>query len=457
MDSRMKILIAGAGKIGHSVATILAQEGHDITVIDRDPEIVTLLSNTLDVICVEGSATNPETLREAGAAEADLLLAATEQDEVNMICGISARKLGTRHVVARVRDPEYLSQTEFLREALGLSVLLNPEYECAKEISRILHFPSAVRVDSFSKGSLEIIEYRVREGGRLDGIPLKQLQQQSGARVLIGVVERGGEALIPNGNFVLHPGDKLSITGTTNELRRFFIATGLYKKPVRRVIIMGGGRIAVYLTRLLLESGMDVTLIERSRERCDQLCDLIPKARVTWGDATRSDVLLEDGLNRADAFVALTGDDGDNIITSLYAKSCHVDKIVTKVNRDHYTEILESSGLECIVSPKDLIAQQLARYVRAMSNSRGSSMETMYRLADGKVEALEFKVREDAACVGVPLRDLRLKPNILVCAVIRGSHSIIPDGNTRIFPGDHAVVVTAAGRLNDIDAMVEES
>ncbi len=457
MEALMKVIIAGAGKIGHSVAATLAAEGHDVTVIDRDPETIGVLSNALDVICVEGSATNPETLLEAGAAHADLLVAATQLDEVNMVCGISARQLGTKHVVARIRDPEYLSQTEFLREALGLSVIVNPEYECAKEISRILHFPSAVRVDSFSKGSVEIVEYWVRPGGKLDGLQLKQLPQQSGAKVLVGMVERGGEAIIPNGGFTLRSGDRLSITGSTGELRRFFMATGLYKRPVRRVIIMGGGRIAVYLARMLLESGMTVTIIERSRERCDRLCDLVPKVRVICGDATRRDVLLEEGLLNADAFVAVTGDDGDNIITSLYAQSCQVGKIVTKVNREHFSEILESSGLESVVAPKNLVTQQLARYVRAMSNSLGSSIETLYRLADGKVEALEFKVREDAACLNVPLKDLKLKPNILLSAVIRGSRSLLPDGNTRLLAGDHAVVISAAGRLHDLDDILEDS
>ena len=441
----MKIIIAGAGKIGHAVAAILAEEGHDVTIIDRDPDTISTLSNELDVICVEGSATNPETLREAGAGHADLLLAATEQDEVNMVCGISARKLGTRHVIARVRDPEYLHQTEFLREALGLSVIVNPEYECAKEISRILRFPGAVRVDAFSKGSVEIVEHRVPAGGKLEGVALKELVQRFGAKVLVGVVERGGEALIPNGNFVLQAGDRLSITGSSRELRRFFMAIGQYKRPVRRVMIMGGGRSSVYLTRMLQESGMSVTVVERDRERCDLLCDLIPEAHIVCGDATRSDVLLEDGLSSTDAFVALTGEDGDNIITSMYARSCGVGKIVAKVNREHFSELLENSGLDSIVTPKEIVAQQLARYVRAMSNSMGSSMETLYRLADGKVEALEFKVSEGSACVDIPLKDLKLKPNILISAIIRGSKSIIPDGSSRILPGDHAVIVTAAG------------
>ena len=451
----MKIIIAGAGKVGSTVAAMLAVEGHDITLIDKDSRMIEKISNELDIICVEGSATNSETLIEAGAAEADLLLAATKDDEVNMICGISARKLGTSHVIARIRDPEYLQQTEFLREALGLSVIVNPEYECASEISRILRFPSAVRVDAFSKGSAEIVEYRVIEGDRLNGMQLKDLPSAFGAKVLVSVVEREGDAIIPNGGFMLKNGDKLSILGSSRELRRFFVAAGQYKKPVRKVMIMGGGRIAVYLTRLLVESGMSVSVVERNAERCELLCDLIPEAQIIHGDATLSEVLLEEGIRSADAFVALTGDDGDNIITSMYARRCSVGKIVTKVNREHFSEILESSGLECVVSPKELVAQQLTRYVRAMNNSLGGSMETMYRLADGKVEALEFKVNSDAACVGKPLKALKLKKNILISAVIRGDQSIVPDGGTVILPGDHAVIITEAGRLNDIDEIVE--
>lgn len=451
----MKIIIAGAGKIGFSVASILSDEGHDITVIDNNPSTINNLSNNLDVICIEGSATNSETLREAGAADADLIMAAMRSDEMNMVCGISARKLGTRHVIARIRDTGYLRQTEFLREALGLSVIVNPELECAREISRILRFPSAIRVDAFSKGSAEIIEHRVIPGSKLDGMQLKDMLSAFNSKVLIGVVERGGEALIPNGNFTLQAGDLFSATGDTRELRRFFTAAGQYRKPVRSVMIMGGGRIAVHLSRLLQDVGISVTIVEADRQRCDELCDLLPDARIIYGDATRGDILLEEGLKAADAFVALTGDDGDNIITSLYAKRCGVGKIVVKVNREYYSDILESSGLDSVVTPKTLISQQLARYVRAMSNSVGSSMETLYRLAEGKVEALEFKVAEGAACVGVPLKTLRLKPNILISAIVRGNRTIIPDGETVISPGDHAVIVTRSGWLKNLDSIVE--
>ena len=453
----MKIVIAGTGKVGRTVAAVLSEEENDVTIIDMDPETVSLVSNDLDVICVEGNAADPEALRGAGVASADLVVAATEKDEVNMVCGIASRKLGAKHVIARIRDPLYLHQVAFLRDAMGLSQIINPEYECAKEISRILRFPGASRVDAFSKGSVEIVEHRIPEKGALDGVALRDLGTRFGARVLVALVEREGNALIPNGSTVLHSGDRLSITGSSRELRRFFVAIGEYKRPVRRVMIMGGGRTAVYLTRLLEESGIDVTIVERSRERCDLLCDLVPQAHIVCGDATFSDVLQEDGIATADGFVALTGDDGDNIITSLYARSCRVEKVVTKVNHEHFADILNDSGLDSIVSPKEIVALQLARYVRGLSDSAGSSVETLYRLVDGKVEVLEFQVLEESACVRVPLRELRLRDNILISALIRGSRTILPNGSTVIMPGDHAIVVKAAGRLRSLDEILESA
>ena len=452
----MKIIIAGGGKVGYAVAATLAGEGHDITIIENDPENISTLANTLDVICVEGSATNPETLRDAGAANADLLLAATQKDEVNMICSVAAHKLGTSHVIARIRDPEYLRQGEFLRETLGLSQIVNPEYECAKEISRVLRFPTAARVDVFSQGSIEIVEYKVPEGGRLEGIRLKELPQKHGARVLIGLVEREEETVIPNGEFVLQAGDRLSMTGTSRELRRFFESIGAYKHPVRHVMIVGGGRIAVYLTRLVEESGIRVTIIEKEANQCERLCDLLADTTIVHGDPTHTDILLEEGLRNVDAFVALTGDDSSNIITSMFAKTCHVEKIVTKIDREHYAGILEDYGIDSVITPRELVAQQLIHYVRALNVSEGSSMETLHLLADGKVEALEFKVQEGAACTGIPLRDLKLRKNILISAVIRNGKAQIPDGSTVIRPGDHAVVITTAGRLTRLDEIVED-
>lgn len=452
----MKIIIAGAGKIGRSVARSLALEGHDVTIIDSEPDTIASISNELDVICIEGSATNSETLAEAGASEADLLVAATGSDEINMVCGISAHKLGAAHVIARVRDPQYMQQKEFLREALGLSVIVNPEYECAQEISRILRFPSAVRVDSFSKGSLEIVEHRVQAGSVLDGLALRELPSKIKAKVLVSLVERGHEVIIPNGSFVIKADDMLSITASAKELRRFFIAIGSYKKPVKNVMIMGGSRIGVYLARLLHENGMDITIIEHSRERCEELCDLVPETNIVCGDASRSDVLLEEGLRSADAFIALTGEDGDNIITSLYAQRSGIGKIVTKVNRESFSEILEAAGLDSVVNAKEVVAEQITSYVRGLHNSIDSgTVETLYKLADGSAEALEFRVSSGAKCLGIKLRDMKLKQNVLIAALIRGSESIIPDGSTEIMAGDHAVVVAPTGLLTDVDSILK--
>ncbi len=451
----MKIVIAGAGRIGGTVAKVLSDEGHDITLIDHDPDTIQYISNSMDIICLEGNAADPEALREAGVSEAELILAATEKDEVNMICGIAARKLGAQHVIARIRDPLYLHQTEFLRDVLGLSQIVNPEYELAKEISRTLRFPGASRVDSFSKGSVEIVEHKIPENGVLIGMALKDLPRSFGHKVLVALVERDGHALIPNGNTVLKQGDRLSITGESKELRKFFVTIGQYKKPVKRVMIVGGGRTTIYLVRLLRENNIDVTVIERDRAICEELCDQIPEAHIVCGNATHSDVLQEDGITAVDGFVSLTGDDGDNIITSLFAKSCKVGKVITKVNSEHFAEILLDSGLESIVSPKKIVAEQLARYVRAISNSVGSSMETLYRLVDGKVEVLEFRVEDNSRCIGIPLKDLKLRENVLISAVIRGRNSIIPNGSTEIYPGDHAIVVAASGHLQRLDDILE--
>ena len=450
----MKIIIAGAGRVGFVLAQSLEAEGHDITLVDRDAETIEHASNELDVICCLGSATNPDTLREAGAETADILMAVTESDEVNMICALAARRLGAKYIVARIRDPEYLSQTEFLREAIGLSVIVNPEYECAKEISRILRFPNAVRVDTFSKGSVEIIDYRVPEKSPLHGMSLRDVARRFGTKVLVTVVERGEEASIPHGDFALRSGDKLSLLGESKEMRRFFSAVGGKRKRIKNVMIMGGSRTSVYLADLLEDNGISVTVLDRSRERCNELCDLIPRARVVCGDATHDQVLLEEGVRSADAFVALTGDDGDNIVTAMYAKRCGVPKTVVKVNMRHFSGMLDGEN-DSMNTPKEIVAQQITSFVRAISNSAAwGSIETMHKLAGGKIEALEFQVGEGARCIGIPLCELKLRRGVLISAIIRGEKTLIPNGLTVIEKGDHTVVVAPAGMLKDINDMV---
>ena len=452
----MKIIIAGAGKIGYAAARLLVEEGNDVTIIDNNATVISGFADSLDAICYVGNATNSETLELAGARDADILFAATETDEVNMISCISAKKLGTKHVIARVRDPEYLNQEDFLRNTLELSMTINPEYECAKEIARILRFPGASRIDTFAGSSTEITEMRVRGESALSGMKLKEIPARFGAKVLISVVERGDEAIIPNGEFCLQEGDQLSVTGDSKELKRFFVATGSYKRPVRKAMIMGGSRMAVYLANILEADGISTTIVERDYNHCQELIDQLPMVSIINGDATKSDVLLEEGVSSSDAFIALTGDDGDNIITSMYVSRLGVNKVITKINRTVFAGILENSELDTVVSPNDVVAQQVARFIRAMGASQGESMETLYRLADGKVEALEFIAAEAASYLETPLKQLKMRRGIILGAIIRGRKSIVPNGETVISPQDHMIVIAPCGAVRNISDIFED-
>lgn len=452
----MKIIVAGVGKVGYTVAQQLAEEGHDITIIDSNPAKIRRASNQLDVISIEGNGASVELLGEAGVTTADMFIAATGQDEVNMVCCLAAGRLGAKHTVARIRSPEYLSQREFLRETMGLSMAINPDLEAAAEISRILQFPTAVRVESFAHGRVDLVTYHIPDGSSLDGLSLKKMGDKFRGKVLVCAVERGEDVCIPNGDFVLKAGDWISIAGPQVELRSFFMSVGAYKKPVHSVIIMGGSRIAIYLTKLLTAAGIRVTIIERDKAKCNLLAELLPKAKIILGDATRREVLIEEGLRATDAFVALSGFDEDNIIISMYANSIGVGKVVTKINEEHFAEMLDKTSLDCTVCPKLLVAQQITRYVRAMENSEGSSVETLYRLVDRRVEALEFSVSPGARASGIPLKKVSLRPGILIAAIIRDGKGMIPDGNSVIRPGDRAIVITTNAGLNSLDDILSE-
>ena len=445
----MKIIIVGGGKSGFALASALSDEGHNVTIIDNSEEVVSYISNTLDVICVQGSGTDPDVLRDSGVESADLLIATMRSDETNMICGIAARRLGTKHIIVRVSAPQYVKQSEFLRETLGLSVVINPEYECAKEISRIIKFPSASHVSTFSRCQLEIAEYRIPEASPLKGLTLKNLPK-FGAKVLISVVERGDEAVIPRGDFLLEENDRLNVFGSAAELRKFFNAVGAYASRISNVLIMGGSRIAIYLARMLCDLDIGVTIVEKDKEKCESLTDLVPGASIIYGDATHDDVLLEAGLRNCDSFVAVSGENGDNIITSLYAKTKTKGKIITQVTREHFADISESAGLDSIVIEKELMAEQIIRYVRAMGNSEGSSMETLYLLADGKAEAAEFYIDKNAPCIGTPLKDLKLRNDVLFLSVIRDNKAMVPGGLTVLKPGDYAIIVSPRMTVKNI-------
>ena len=422
----MKIVIIGNGKIGSNLAALLVQEGHDITVVDCDETHLRKSQNTLDVMCIEGNGATAETQLEAGADKATLLIAATPYDEVNVLCCLIGKRLGTKKTISRVRMPEYYQQMHLIREDLGLSMVINPELSTADEIMRVLVFPSAAKVEVFGKGKLELVEYRLPDFPWLENITLVELYKK-----------------IPSGDFALQEGDRIHVAASHRNIERFFRASGFMKDKVRTVMIVGGGRVGYYLSKQLLAVGMKVKLIEKDRERCEELSDLLPKAIVICGDGTDQDLLIEEGVLEVDGFVALTGIDEENMIISLFAKDSTNAKVVTKVSRENYIDLSSELGLDCVVSPKSLTMGNVLSYVRSLESTAGSEIESLYHLVGDQVEAIEFRVKERIPdLVGVPLKDVQLKKNILICAIIRKREIIIPDGSAVIELGDSVVIVS---------------
>ena len=451
-ETAMKIVIAGAGKVGFTVALRLCREGHDITLIDEKREPLEAAANAMDAMGVCGSCASPATLREAEIDEADVFIAATGNDEANLVACQFARKMGARHTVARLRNQEYLDSGESLREIMDLNLTINPDYITAGEISRVLQFPAATQVDSFPDCELEIVTFRISEHSRLNGVALTKLPSLISHKVLICAAERGGKVSIPDGSFVLQTGDLISVTAPPKVLRKFFIAAGAYQKPVKNVLILGGSRIAVYLTHLLEATGVKVTIIEHSNTRCQVLAELLQSADVICGDGTDTTVLAQSGLKNADGFVALTNLDEENIILSMYAEKSGVEKVVSKINNEKFTDLLRDVFPDTTLSPKNLVAERIEGYVRGLAHaSEESTIEALYYLGSQDVMATEFVVGAKAACIGRTLAEIRLKPGVLIAAVVRGGSSFLPDGKTVLAPGDKAVVVTARRSIFKLD------
>jgi len=455
----MNIVIVGDGKVGYTLTRLLSEEEHDITVIDNHAAALTSTMNAQDVNCIEGNGVSYTVQREAGVPNADLLIAATSADEINMLSCMVAKKLGAKHTIARVRDPEYQQQMVFLKDELGLSVSVNPEQAAASEISRLLRFISALKVEPFAKGRIELVEFKVRDGSPLHGLPLFEMYGKYKLKVLVCAAQRKGEIIIPRGDFVINEGDKLTILATPKDISAFFRAVGTFQRKVKDVIIVGGGRIAYYLTKLLVDSGIRVKIIEKNLDRCNMLSEMLPKASIIHGDGTDHELLHEEGLDNVDALIALTGIDEENIILGMYAKTCEVDKVVAKVNNTRLVAMLESTdtGIESFISPKDIAANRIISYVRAMSNATGSNVETLYKLVEDKVEALEFRVRPGSHCVGIPLKEMPIKKSVLIGAIIRNGICIIPGGDDAIFVGDSVIVVTTDIGLNELDNILKEA
>lgn len=453
----MKIVIVGDGKVGFALTAQLAQEGHDIVVIDNNKKVLQESAEQLDVMVVHGNGAGVKAQKQAGVEDADLLIAATSADEINLLCCIVARKLGSAHTIARVRNPEYVEQIYFLKDELGLSMTINPERAAAREISRLLQFPSFLKRDSFAKGRAEIVEMVIKEGSVLEDKLLSELYQIAKVQVLVCAVKRGGRAYIPDGSFRLMRGDRIFVTAPTHNLARLIKHLGLQTQKIREVILVGGSSIAYYLAMDLFLNGIRVKIIESQADRCLELAELLPKAMIIHGDGANQSVLLAEGIEKTDAVVTLTNLDEENFLVSMYANYLKVPKVITKINRTEFNDIFQDKGIDCVVSPKLLTANDIVRYVRAMQNKTGDSMITLHRIADDMAEAMEFPVTEETRHLGETLIKIRLRPNILIACINRRGKIIIPKGDDTIELNDTVIVVTTAEqRINELNDIFED-
>ena len=447
----MKIVIIGDGKVGYKLAKQLSSEKYDKILIDNNEENLRKSIERMDVFCVAGEGGSVEVQQRADVPHADLVIACTSTDECNMLSCLIARRLGARHTIARVRNPIYYKQIDFLKKDLHLSMVVNPELIVAGDITRLLLFPDASKVETFVKGRVELVEFPIH-CGKLEGLSLSELYARFQVQVLVCAVESGETVLIPDGDYILKAGDKLHIAASHQNMEQFFKKIALRKEKIKNAMICGGGRVAYYLASQLCNLGMNVKIIERNRERCEELCELLPKATIINGDATEHDLLIEEGIEKTDAFIALTGMDEENIIMSLFASKQSVSKVIVKINEDRRAMMIDELGLDSIVSAKTATADAILGYVRARRNSQCSAnVETMYQLLDGRVEALEFIIKSENAYTGVPLKDLNLKVNNIIACIARGRKIIIPNGDDSIQVGDSVVIITMTKQIRDLD------
>lgn len=453
----MNIIVIGAGRIGTALAERLTAEGHSITLIDKNEERLSYAANNLDVMTVPGNGADYYIQTRAEVGSADLLIAVTSNDAVNMLCCLTGKKLGVKNTVARVRTMEYYRQMVFLKDELRLSLAFNPEMYTADEISRILRFPSAEKVDSFAKGRAELVEFTVGSESCLIDFPLNRFGSKFGSGILVCAVNRQNQIMIPKGDYVIKEGDTIHLVGAPTEITAFFKSVGIYKKGVRSVILLGGSRIAIYLSNILLNMGIRVKIIEQKPENCDELKKLLRKADIINGDGTNPELLEEEGIRDTDAFVALTGSDQNNIITSIFAAKSGARKVITKVNDDHYRTMIGLQALESCVTPKDIAADYIVQYVRAIQNSLETrGIESLHKIAGGKAEALEFSVTEKDRNIGKPLKALSARPGTLLAAIIRNNSCIIPGGEDFVKPGDSVIAVTIKPGMQRFDDIFEE-
>lgn len=446
----MNIIIAGCGKLGFTLAEQLCEENHDVVVIDKNQYILDEVAEMLDVQVLRGNCTIYHVLKEAGVEQCDLVIASTGQDEVNLLTCLIAKQASDCETIARVRNPEYVHEIPFLKNELGLALTVNPERAAAVEILKLIQIPSASEIDSFAKGRVNVVRVQVLPGSPLDQLTLLDFHSKICENALVCVVSRGQEAIIPKGDFHLQANDIIYVALSMSSMNEFFKRSGLKYKPIKDVMIAGGGTIAYYLAHQLLEAKTSVKIIEQDEERCKQLSELLPHAIIIHGDASDRQLLLEEGIERTDAFVTLTGFDEENIILSLYAKKQPGVKCITKINKIAFNDVISELEVGSIVCPKYITAEYIIQYVRSSQNAKGSNIETLYRMLDNKVESLEFRVKDSSRVTGLPLMKLDLKPGLLIAGIIRNNKLIIPSGKDFIQAGDTVIIVTVNKGLKDI-------
>ncbi len=452
----MNIIIVGCGKVGQTLIAQLSNENHDIVVIDENEEDIHKITESVDVKGIVGNGISNQVLQEADIAHADLLIAVTGSDEQNLLCCVIAKKAGQCKTIARVRNPIYFNEIAFLRKELGLSMIINPELTSANEIARLFQFPSAVKIDTFSKGRIELLHFIVSKDCLLNNYRLLNVRSNLNAQVLICMVTRNDEVIIPRGDFVFQEGDVVAIVSTPTNANLFFKKIGIITNPINTAMLIGGSTISYYLAKRLLAVGIQTKILESSMERCEELSELLPEATIICGDGTDQQLLLQEGVDTVDGFAALTGLDEENILLSLYAQSVSKAKCVTKIDRINFNNVLNDLKLDTITYPRLLTADTITKFVRSMQASLNSNVENLYTLEDGKAEALEFYIKEASSVTDIPLAQLHIKKNILICCITRGNQFIIPTGQDSIQIGDLVVVVLTNSRLNDINDILEK-
>ena len=447
----MKIIIVGVGKVGYAIAEQMTGENHDIVIVDQSSAVLDHADSMLDVMCVEGNGASASVLLQAGVREADLLIAVSENDEVNLICCLMAKKLGARHTVARVRNPDYFRDAPILRREIGLDMIINPEHAAAQEISRILRVPSAFSVETFAGGLVELIGFQAAPGDSLVGKSLIEFNRETPNSILMCAAKRDDSVIVPDGSFVPLPGDRVYVIGTPAETTRVLRSMGRPTAPIRRVSILGGSRIAQYLAWTLTTTGTHVTIVEKNEAKCLTLAEKLPKATIIHGDGTDHDLLEAEGIFHCDAFIAVTDRDEENLLMALTAKRYGVKKVVPKMSRLGYLDIVSLTGLDSVVSPKAIVAGQISSYVRGLANSQGSAVESLHYILGGAIEAVEFTATNATHFLDRPLSDLHFRKGLLVAAIVHGGKMEIPNGHSKIHAGDRVIVVAKELFLQDLN------